>query len=66
MDEKIRELYILFLKRNAYVVRFIEHKAYYEFEIEWEYQKIRNIHYMHPEMGEFVVRKLFAIPKIRR
>lgn len=66
MDSKIKEIYILLLKKHGEVVRFTAYKAYYEFEIEWEDQKSRNLHCIHPEQEIWIQRKLFAMPKIRR
>jgi hypothetical protein len=66
MDSKTLEIYILFLKKNAYIIRFTEYNAYYEFQLEWRDEEAKNMYCIHPEVEIVVQRKLFAMNKIRR
>ena len=63
IDKQIYQLYVLFLKKNARVIRYTDRKGYVEFELEWD----GNTLFAPGDYTEqFVERKLFAFPKIYR
>ncbi len=68
MDKRIKELYILFLKKKARVKHFLEYDHYYEIHLEWDSQIAPEIYTAgdYSEWGEVVETRLIALEKIRR
>lgn len=68
MDKRIKDLYLLILKKNARVVRFLEYNHYYEIHLEWNSKIAPEIYTSgyDEDWGEVVETKLIALEKVRR
>ncbi len=65
MDKRVKDLYILILKKGARVKRFTEYHHYYEIALELEAKPPTLYHAYYPE-PRYIETKLIAFEKMRR
>ena len=71
MDARVKDLYILILKKKAKVIHFLEYDHYYEIHLEWPatFQPGASFmaSYFDDELPKpWIEKKLIAFEKVRR